>query len=100
YYLRTIAATHMEKSTSKTGALNAVAVDGGMSASAMAAANGRPMAVTDLMFFIFIPFSMKIFNRIGGTGQLVEISRKHGTSAPPASQWGRVAWYCRSYRGG
>ncbi|MCU6496498.1 ribonucleoside-diphosphate reductase subunit alpha [Rugamonas sp. A1-17] len=37
YYLRTIAATHMEKSTSKTGALNAVAVDGGMSASAMAA---------------------------------------------------------------
>ena len=37
YYLRTIAATHMEKSTSKTGALNAVAVDGGMSASAMSA---------------------------------------------------------------
>lgn len=38
YYLRTIAATHMEKSTSKTGALNAVAVDGGMSASAISAA--------------------------------------------------------------
>ncbi|MFD2366848.1 ribonucleoside-diphosphate reductase subunit alpha [Pseudoduganella sp. GCM10020061] len=38
YYLRTIAATHMEKSTSRTGALNAVAVDGGMSASATAAA--------------------------------------------------------------
>jgi ribonucleoside-diphosphate reductase alpha chain len=38
YYLRTIAATHTEKSTSKTGALNAVAVDGGMSASAIAAA--------------------------------------------------------------
>ncbi|MYN09578.1 ribonucleoside-diphosphate reductase subunit alpha [Pseudoduganella aquatica] len=38
YYLRTIAATHMEKSTSKTGALNAVAVDGGASASALAAA--------------------------------------------------------------
>ena len=37
YYLRTIAATHMEKSTTKTGALNAVAVDGGMSASAKAA---------------------------------------------------------------
>ncbi|PWF45496.1 ribonucleoside-diphosphate reductase subunit alpha [Massilia glaciei] len=37
YYLRTIAATHMEKSTSKTGALNAVAVDGGMSASAKSA---------------------------------------------------------------
>jgi ribonucleoside-diphosphate reductase alpha chain len=38
YYLRTIAATHMEKSTTRTGALNAVAVDGGMSASATAAA--------------------------------------------------------------
>ncbi|HEU4852381.1 MAG TPA: ribonucleoside-diphosphate reductase subunit alpha, partial [Telluria sp.] len=38
YYLRTIAATHMEKSTSKTGALNAVSVDGGMSASATASA--------------------------------------------------------------
>jgi len=38
YYLRTIAATHMEKSTSRTGALNAVAVDGGMSASALSAA--------------------------------------------------------------
>ena len=44
YYLRTIAATHMEKSTSKTGALNAVAVDGGMSASAMAAATPAPVA--------------------------------------------------------
>ena len=44
YYLRTIAATHMEKSTSKTGALNAVAVDGGMSASAMAAAAPAPVA--------------------------------------------------------
>jgi ribonucleoside-diphosphate reductase alpha chain len=31
YYLRTIAATHMEKSTTRTGALNAVAVDGGLS---------------------------------------------------------------------
>ncbi|MYN39558.1 ribonucleoside-diphosphate reductase subunit alpha [Duganella sp. FT109W] len=38
YYLRTTSATHTEKSTSKTGALNAVAVDGGMSASAKAAA--------------------------------------------------------------
>ena len=38
YYLRTIGATHTEKSTSKTGALNAVAIDGGMSASAAAAA--------------------------------------------------------------
>ncbi|MBZ2207764.1 ribonucleoside-diphosphate reductase subunit alpha [Massilia soli] len=44
YYLRTIAATHMEKSTSRTGALNAVNVDGGMSASAMAAAAPAPAA--------------------------------------------------------
>jgi len=44
YYLRTIAATHMEKSTSKTGALNAVSVDGGMSASAMASAAPAPVA--------------------------------------------------------
>nr|WP_229414202.1 ribonucleoside-diphosphate reductase subunit alpha [Massilia arenosa] len=36
YYLRTIAASHMEKSTTKTGALNAVAVDGGMSAGSAA----------------------------------------------------------------
>ena len=39
YYLRTIGATHTEKSTSKTGALNAVSVDGansGMSAAAVA----------------------------------------------------------------
>ncbi|NVD69298.1 ribonucleoside-diphosphate reductase subunit alpha [Duganella sp. BJB1802] len=45
YYLRTIAATHMEKSTSKTGALNAVAVDGGMSASAMSAAGPAAAAM-------------------------------------------------------
>jgi ribonucleoside-diphosphate reductase alpha chain len=44
YYLRTIAATHMEKSTSKTGALNAVAVDGGMSASAQVAAADQAAA--------------------------------------------------------
>jgi ribonucleoside-diphosphate reductase alpha chain len=37
YYLRTIAATHMEKSTTRTGALNAVAVDGGLSAAAPSA---------------------------------------------------------------
>jgi ribonucleoside-diphosphate reductase alpha chain len=36
YYLRTIGATHTEKSTSKTGALNAVAVDGGISGGAAA----------------------------------------------------------------
>jgi ribonucleoside-diphosphate reductase alpha chain len=35
YYLRTIAATHMEKSTSRTGALNAVNVDGGASGPLM-----------------------------------------------------------------
>src|SRR5450830_440218 len=45
YYLRTIAATHMEKSTSRTGALNAVAVDGGMSASAAASAAAAPAPV-------------------------------------------------------
>ena len=45
YYLRTIAATHMEKSTSRTGALNAVGVDGGMSASALAAAAPAVAAV-------------------------------------------------------
>jgi len=38
YYLRTIAATHMEKSTTRTGALNAVPVDGGLSAAAASAA--------------------------------------------------------------
>jgi ribonucleoside-diphosphate reductase alpha chain len=38
YYLRTIAATHMEKSTTRTGALNAVAVDGGLAATGAAAA--------------------------------------------------------------
>ncbi|MES2934739.1 MAG: ribonucleoside-diphosphate reductase subunit alpha [Pseudomonadota bacterium] len=33
YYLRTMGATHTEKSTTKAGALNAVSVDGGSSAS-------------------------------------------------------------------
>ena len=37
YYLRTIGATHTEKSTSKTGALNAVAVDGSSGFNAAAA---------------------------------------------------------------
>ncbi|MFC5476438.1 ribonucleoside-diphosphate reductase subunit alpha [Paraherbaspirillum soli] len=36
YYLRTIGATHTEKSTSRTGALNAVSVDGGASGGAVA----------------------------------------------------------------
>ncbi|MDB5852524.1 MAG: ribonucleoside-diphosphate reductase subunit alpha [Herminiimonas sp.] len=40
YYLRTIGATHTEKSTSKTGALNAVSTDGGMSPAMSAAAAG------------------------------------------------------------
>ncbi|MFJ3317926.1 ribonucleoside-diphosphate reductase subunit alpha, partial [Herbaspirillum huttiense] len=42
YYLRTIGATHTEKSTSRAGALNAVAVDGG--AGAMASAPAVPAA--------------------------------------------------------
>jgi ribonucleoside-diphosphate reductase alpha chain len=41
YYLRTIAASHMEKSTTKTGALNAVAVGGD---AGMAAAPAVPAA--------------------------------------------------------
>ena len=46
YYLRTIAATHLEKSTTRTGALNAVPVSGGLQgghaapAGVPAAANG------------------------------------------------------------
>ncbi|MBB3213767.1 ribonucleoside-diphosphate reductase alpha chain [Herbaspirillum sp. Sphag1AN] len=39
YYLRTIGATHTEKSTSKVGALNAVAVDGGVGHAAASAAS-------------------------------------------------------------
>ncbi|QAU33520.1 ribonucleoside-diphosphate reductase subunit alpha [Janthinobacterium sp. 17J80-10] len=49
YYLRTMAATHTEKSTSRTGALNAVSADG--SASGGAAAGGfaaGPIAAEDL----------------------------------------------------
>ncbi len=46
YYLRTIGATHTEKSTSKTGALNAVAVDGGHSAFAAAAEAASASAET------------------------------------------------------
>jgi ribonucleoside-diphosphate reductase alpha chain len=44
YYLRTIAATHMEKSTTRTGALNAVGVDGGLSAAPSPAAPAAPAA--------------------------------------------------------
>jgi len=44
YYLRTIGATHTEKSTSRAGALNAVAVDGGAGSMASAAGNAVPAA--------------------------------------------------------
>jgi ribonucleoside-diphosphate reductase alpha chain len=44
YYLRTIAATHMEKSTTRTGALNAVGVDGGLSGAPAAVAPAAPAA--------------------------------------------------------
>jgi ribonucleoside-diphosphate reductase alpha chain len=37
YYLRTIGATHTEKSTSKTGSLNAVSADGVSSGVALSA---------------------------------------------------------------
>ena len=43
YYLRTIAATHMEKSTSRTGALNAVSVSGGLTGHAAPAAPAAPV---------------------------------------------------------
>lgn len=45
YYLRTIAATHLEKSTTKTGALNAVAVDSGAGYHAAPAASAAPAMV-------------------------------------------------------
>ncbi|MFJ2989342.1 ribonucleoside-diphosphate reductase subunit alpha [Collimonas sp. NPDC087041] len=48
YYLRTIGATHTEKSTSKTGALNAVAVDGGMSGGAAATYGTAPVEAAPL----------------------------------------------------
>ncbi|MDB5746048.1 MAG: ribonucleoside-diphosphate reductase subunit alpha, partial [Massilia sp.] len=55
YYLRTIAATHMEKSTSRTGALNAVSVSGGMvghaapaAAAAAAPAASAPAATAEM----------------------------------------------------
>jgi ribonucleoside-diphosphate reductase alpha chain len=43
YYLRTIGATHTEKSTSKVGALNAVAIDGGVNNAAAAASAAYAM---------------------------------------------------------
>ncbi len=44
YYLRTIGATHTEKSTTKTGALNAVSVDGGAGGYVAAAEAAVPVA--------------------------------------------------------
>ncbi|MFZ6655531.1 ribonucleoside-diphosphate reductase subunit alpha [Undibacterium sp. TJN19] len=44
YYLRTIGATHTEKSTSKTGALNAVGVDGNHSSYGASATSAAPAA--------------------------------------------------------
>ncbi|WP_137174823.1 ribonucleoside-diphosphate reductase subunit alpha [Massilia sp. HP4] len=44
YYLRTIAATHLEKSTTRTGALNAVPVSGGLQAGHAAPAAAAPVA--------------------------------------------------------
>jgi ribonucleoside-diphosphate reductase alpha chain len=50
YYLRTIAATHMEKSTTRTGALNAVPVSGGLPAAATAPAPAAaPAASADVV---------------------------------------------------
>jgi ribonucleoside-diphosphate reductase alpha chain len=48
YYLRTIGATHTEKSTTKTGALNAVSVDGGASGGAMANYAAQPVAAAEV----------------------------------------------------
>jgi ribonucleoside-diphosphate reductase alpha chain len=47
YYLRTIGATHSEKSTSKTGALNAVPSDGGLSGG-MTAGSQPAVAAEDV----------------------------------------------------
>ncbi len=44
YYLRTVSATHTEKSTSKTGALNAVGVDGASGNMYSSAANASSLA--------------------------------------------------------
>ncbi|MFC3109088.1 ribonucleoside-diphosphate reductase subunit alpha [Undibacterium arcticum] len=47
YYLRTIGATHTEKSTTKAGALNAVSVDGGSSAGGYTMTPGANTASAD-----------------------------------------------------
>jgi ribonucleoside-diphosphate reductase alpha chain len=46
YYLRTMGATHAEKSTVKAGALNAVPADGGLSAAALVAAEAASLSAT------------------------------------------------------
>jgi ribonucleoside-diphosphate reductase alpha chain len=48
YYLRTIGATHTEKSTSKAGALNAVSADGGMGAGTSGFAAAPAVAAEDI----------------------------------------------------
>jgi ribonucleoside-diphosphate reductase alpha chain len=47
YYLRTIGATHTEKSTSKTGALNAVSADGGQNGGMAAGSFGLAAGAAD-----------------------------------------------------
>jgi ribonucleoside-diphosphate reductase alpha chain len=48
YYLRTIGATHTEKSTSKTGSLNAVSADGVTSGVALSAYTTAGSAVGEV----------------------------------------------------
>lgn len=48
YYLRTIGATHTEKSTSKTGALNAVSADGVMNGGMAAGSSGFAASANDV----------------------------------------------------
>jgi ribonucleoside-diphosphate reductase alpha chain len=55
YYLRTIGATHTEKSTSKAGALNAVAIDGGVSNAAAAGAAMSASAASSAAYVMPAP---------------------------------------------
>jgi ribonucleoside-diphosphate reductase alpha chain len=50
YYLRTVGATHAEKSTVHSGAMNAVSAQSGAVASATAAAAARDEPSTDIKF--------------------------------------------------
>ena len=47
YYLRTVGATHAEKSTVKAGHMNAVSSDGGVSRSAANTATANSVAAVD-----------------------------------------------------